>query len=261
MKRFVPAVLSAALVLHCVGDDPVPGAATDPDGGNAADAPSVPPDAPAGDAGGEGFCATKRGSFCEDFDHGSLVENGWASTLTNRGTVQLAQSDRSAPFALQSTTPASKAEDGDTAAFVSRVLPVPAGYTHLRVAVDVRVTQRDDVLQPKTMIGLYIGGGKALYVLSNGKTQIYGAAREADAGAPVFLESPFNTWIHIEFCFEKTGTTLDASIYVDDRPMLAHAASYPISTEESWKIELGARNISTNGTCSFYYDNVLVTGD
>src|SRR5262245_5924304 len=93
------------------------------------------------DAGFDGasgsFCGDHTGAvFCQDFDTGTLVEQGWAVMTTPGASLTLIASSRSAPFALEARAPMSDGVNPNDAR-VTRSIDLPVTAQTTRLAFDV----------------------------------------------------------------------------------------------------------------------------
>ena len=239
-----------------MSEDQVDGAAID--GPGVADAR-----ADAGfDAGANTFCGGQTGAlFCQDFDTGTLVEQGWVVTTTPGANLTLISSQRSTPFALEARTPQS---DGASAseARVTRSMDLPVTAQTVRLAFDVEFVQRDGALLPKMAVAFNTDGYE-VDLFSNGVSETYVLVYSPDGFQQAFDSVPLGTFARYELTLTRSGTTLVLGVTRDGAPIangadVATPAPAP-APGATWTLQMGAMNTSSNGPCTFVFDNVLIT--
>lgn len=182
-------------------------------------------------------------------------------TENNGGTVQLVSSARSAPSALEATTPQS---DGTTAVDgqVQKTMTLDPAFTSVVFAFDVNFVQRDGALQPKGAAHLGFPG-YTIDLASNGATQAYFVVNSQSATYVFDDGLVLGTWYRYEITVTRSGQDLVASAKRDGMAVGNNngviGPSQPIALGlDSWDVWVGAFNTSQNGACRFDFDNIVV---
>lgn len=217
-----------------------------------------------GDQVVDAFCDSQPGvTFCEDFDRAELAAQGWtAISEMNGGSAALVSSTRSAPRALEATTPGSEGLT-EASAQVQKILTIDPTFSSIAFAFDVMFVQRDGAVQPK--LAVHLGaGGYSIQLASNGATQTYFIVN-GQAASQVFDNGlVLGTWYRYEIRLVRSGQEMTAFVTRDGVAMgngggqVGGPHPVPIGAN-SWDMSVGAFNASKNGICRFDFDNVVMT--
>jgi hypothetical protein len=209
-----------------------------------------------------GFCRLHAGAaYCQDFDVGTIPEQGYSNVETvGSGLVSLAPSPRSPPSALSTHTPIS---DGSTEsdARVYASVTLPSSFQSVTLAFDINVAQRDNAQLPKGEVR-FEAPGFSVELNSNGPTQAYTLINDVSSSQIFDNGLAVGTWYHYEILLSAGAS--DFAVYgMRDGQGIGGGNGYLGNGSKPvpgpWQIGVGAHNRSSNGACTFVFDNVLVT--